>query len=39
MAIHILMINKKVFNDLAEKLVEEKNIFGEELYVYEIEYN
>jgi len=39
MAIHILMRNKKVFNDLAEKLVEEKNISGEELYTYEIEYN
>lgn len=38
MAIHILMRNKKVFNDLAEKLVEEKNISGEELYTYEIEY-
>ena len=39
MAIHILMRNKKVFNDLAERLVEEKNISGEQLHTYEIEYN
>tara|TARA_Y100000816_G_scaffold94349_1_gene65460 strand:+ start:6352 stop:8379 length:2028 start_codon:yes stop_codon:yes gene_type:complete len=39
MAIHILMRNKKVFNELAERLVEEKNISGEQLHTYEIEYN
>jgi len=39
MAVHILMRNKKVFNELAERLVEEKNISGEQLYTYEIEYN
>jgi cell division protease FtsH len=39
MAVHILMRNKKVFNELAERLVEEKNISGEQLYTYEIDYN